>query len=639
ARVSIIEQSSAGTTFEITLPGIEATPESTEAGWFQRLGIGGAVPAMLANGKPEVPVIPVLLAIPNGASVYAQVTVKETRTFKVGDVLPQQPPLRGDEEPGPFRFDQAAYSVDAAYPGTDFIVVEPATWRDLEVANVRVYPVQVNAAKDEIVVATRLQVRVDYAGGAYPSVVADWMLPRYGRFVDNFAKLPVRPLTDYQQGVRCLVFTHPTFAANPWLTDSLLGWIRKRGYEFRVISKSSFTQSEVRDSIDNEYDQHSPPLLRWAMLVGEAEHIPLPSWTHDTFTMRGDWWYSELSGDNYPELGISRFSVMSTQDLESQMWKVLRYQRCPPAADSWLNRMLLVAHWNDSDTWRFPRVIRGCCAMPLAYHAHARDTLMGYRDNNVDLANALNAGRGVAVYQGHGNAWQWASWTQTGWPSWDVNDVMALSNGDRTPVVYQFSCDNSDITQDTCISEAWLRKCPGGGVAALGAAVHAWNLQNWGMCSTAIRATGDTWHIDTLTGTLNCPVFDIGGIKTFLDAYDAKYWWPTTYYLNSWVYIFLGDPTMPVWSGGIPVVPVVTKPAYVPLGDSYTINVTVRTGDNRPVELALVCAAKGSEVYTTAYTNWLGVAKLKVCASTSGLVHLTISEGHAQHGVAGASHT
>jgi hypothetical protein len=122
-----------------------------------------------------------------------------------------------------------------------------------------------------------------------------------------------------------------------------------------------------------------------------------------------------------------------------------------------------------------------------------------------------------------------------------------------------------------------------------------------------------------------------------VDAYVAKYWPGSPYPYNIWMYVVLGDPSMPVWTGGMPQFPTVTAPDSIPTGP-YNMNVTVRVA-GRPVEGALVCAWKGSEFYVAERTGASGQATLAVNAATPGQVKLTVSEGHAEHSIPGAAHT
>ncbi|OYD17429.1 hypothetical protein CH330_00140, partial [candidate division WOR-3 bacterium JGI_Cruoil_03_51_56] len=182
-----------------------------------------------------------------------------------------------------------------------------------------------------------------------------------------------------------------------------------------------------------------------------------------------------------------------------------------------------------------------------------------------------------------------------------------------------------------------MRKYPGGSVSALSATQPSYTLPNHGQCSTAVRATSDTWTINTTAGDYPGPVFSVSGVMAYMDAYLAKYWPGSPYYQNIYMYLTLGDPSMPVWSGGMPDYPAVTYPDSIPLGP-YNMNVTVQV-NSQPVENALVCAWKEGDFYVAGRTDATGNAVLETNAGTPGEVLVTVSEGHARHSTPGVAHT
>ncbi len=637
-RVTILSSSDTRTEFEVMIPGVLTSPTVVSGTEFVRVTLPGEVFAALEEGRPEVPKVSVLLGIPKGAPVSVQVLEREVKTIRLANVYPLQPPQLDNRPEPPFTIDWSFYSRDELYPCLDGALIETGVWRDLGVANIQVYPVQVNPGRGEVQVASRIRVRVEHLG-SLPRTVADWMMPVYSRYLDNFAQLRLRPETDYSAGVRYLVIAHSNWSSNSLLVDTLLGWVKKRGYEVRMISKSSYTAQEIKDSIRAEYNRHSPRALRWVLLVGEYAEVPMGSYSG---VGSSDFWYKDLepwpSGDNYPEIGLARISPSSTTDLQNQVRKIIKYQKSPPSTNNWLDNLTMVANSEDYPD-KYSGCVRGIYHMPKPYWNPALDTIMGRYKNNSDLASAINAGIGILPYRGHGSTTSWAAWS--GWPpsvSWVNANVDALSNGDLTPVVYNIACDCGNLSVSECLSEKWLRKFPGGGAASLAASQASYTYPNHGICSTLVRATCDTWTI-TVPGVRNYPnpVFNLADIHMRLDAYVAKYWPSAPYPDNIYMYNMLGDPAMPVWAGGMPQTPTVTHPATITTGP-YVLNVNVQVG-GRPVEGALVCAWKGTEFYVAERTNSSGNAALDVNAATGGSVLITVSEGHAQHSVSGVAHT
>ena len=68
---------------------------------------------------------------------------------------------------------------------------------------------------------------------------------------------------------------------------------------------------------------------------------------------------------------------------------------------------------------------------------------------------ALNVGRGIINYCGHGSS---SSWGTTGF---SITDVDALINDNMLPFIFSIACVNGEFEGKTCFAEAWLRATNG----------------------------------------------------------------------------------------------------------------------------------------------------------------------------------
>jgi len=71
------------------------------------------------------------------------------------------------------------------------------------------------------------------------------------------------------------------------------------------------------------------------------------------------------------------------------------------------------------------------------------------------VTTALNDGRGIVNYTGHGSD---ASWGTTGFSSAHVN---ALTNDGMLPFIFSVACVNGNFAGQTCFAESWLRATNG----------------------------------------------------------------------------------------------------------------------------------------------------------------------------------
>ncbi len=610
------------TILEIDLFGIEQNTEIVDGVAYTVLSIPGEPGTTQDIGFPQLPKICRTIGIPDEAKVSISIIESEYKTLENILIYPFQPPTTDERQEPPFTINRTAYEQDRFYPSENAIVAHQAQWRELYLANVEIVPFAYNAKRKELRVYHHLKVRITYTDGRLvQKTIEPWLARIYKKTIANYDILYASGLFDVRYldnpGIRYLVLCHPDYTQ---AIDSLVQWYNKRGIETRVISKVWTGYNEVKDSIRAEYNRNSPPVLRWALLVGDVDRMPTGTWGTTTIS---DYWFADLSPtlDLYAEIGVGRFSCADASDLANQVRKVLKYSKNPPM-EGWLNKSVLVAH-SEQYPGKYSACKRGIYNHNYPYYRFTMDTLMGQFVGNPAVAAAINEGRNVVNYRGHGDEDEWWQWGTTG--SWNIGDINALTNGDRTPIVYNICCRNHVITYSPmCIGEAWVRKYPGGAVASLGASVDSYTIPNHGLDSMLYRGLGDTVDL-VIPGvrTYYAPVWDLGWLLNLGNAHMVRY--HGSYGAdNARAYFWLGDPAMEVWTG-TPQTPDVTYPPSVPLGP-YDLTVTV-SASGSPVEGALVCARKSNEFYVYGYTNAFGQVTLSINATSVGEFDVTVS-GH-----------
>ena len=652
-QVRVTEQSNQGVTFEVTVPGIEVSAERRDGRDFSRVTFPGGHAAPLTVGRPEVPMIPVLLAVPTGARVSVRPVSAETQELQVSPVLPLQPPVPIGHQPAVLVFDQAYYAQDEVYPATEAAVKLKAGWHDLGVASIHVYPVQVNPGRGTIRVASRMAVRVDFSGGAYPQTVTGWMIPMYSRLVANWPELDLPPADIDTAAHEYLAIVSATYWRNPALWN-MLAWIAQRGYRVKTVQVAAPTRDTayIKGWIQGEYYSHNGA-LRWVLLVGGPEEQipvvrrpnPVPDREPHIPQRYGDFPYSDFDFDNFPEVGIGRIcgQGMSYDDLTAIVGKIMRYQLDPkgPSASSpysWLSTVQLVSHDGLPDppcTYEDVELVRN---LPLhfsdfdRFHIPGKDTSI----HNQDVIDAVNAGAGLLFYYGHGGPPFWFSWANP--DSWTAEQVGQLSNGNMTPVVLQHACDCGDITCATedCITESWIGKHEGGAVAAMGSTGWMYSdesIADWYFFFAIGDYDSSVTHGDR---TYSDPRVNLGDIRMLMNARQACNGEAGFLLISE---LLLGDPSMPVWTGGAPKKPLVTYQHMIPDTTPYSVSVSVVV-DSVPVCSALVCLSQPDsgndppvEVLDWARTDSAGIAVLVVPDGAQGDFNVTVTEGHVNENV------
>jgi len=652
--VRITRQSKRSTTIEFTAGPVSVDQVRLGGQAFQAVTVDGCNSGSSDLGKPQVPMAQLTLAVPNGATVSVRVLEVESETLDVPNVAPLQPETSGEKSGQPVALDEESCRRDELYPNRIVDVAHPAVWRDLQVATVRVCPVQVNPARGVVTVAKKVTARLEYSGGAYPKSVAAWMMPIYARVLDNSGALRLLPTNGPDDAVRYLVFRHSHYAQNEWLNESLVGWNNRRGYRARVIEADGMSCDEIEDTIRHYYGEpNQPPLgLRFVLLVGDVEEVPTKrgywgsGW--DDSVKLSDHWYSEVMRlmpadteaygvDMWPDVGVGRLAPRNsdTAGLSQQIAKIVNYEKRPDTTCDWLNKMLMVNYFNTNS--RFENLLDDIAAGPFYnYYAPTRSRISGRDKSNNDVRDSVNSGAGILLYAGHGQFFCWPEWNRDG-ESWGAGNVNALDNWPWTPVVFTVACSTSAFDRDgeDCLSEAWMRHGgwdSGGAVASYGATQNSSNDPNLLQCSTIVRALCDTTlRVQGPTRNYDAPVHLLGDVDMVVDAKIASRWANTANSQNIFMYMFFGDPAMPIWTGGVPRPAEVSYPDTIECGPCpFTIQVNVTDSNGtRPVEGALVCLSRDSDIYLTGRTDNNGYAKIVVVAETAGSIHVTVSEGHA----------
>jgi hypothetical protein len=484
------------------------------------------------------------------------------------------------------------------------------------------------------------------------------MPPLYRRLIQNYDDLRLTTAEQEPPGTKCLVFCDTAYYNDNYKNPALAGLLDTMtllGDSTEVISYPDPVGPQgygaIKQEIHNRYFGQDSA-LHWVLLVGDHDQIPQKLVSTNQGQAYSDYWYSDLtlgypdSCDSYPEIGIARLSPDKSganggnDDLSRQIAKIRAYMMGTHAGD-WVNKMTLVAHKDPSPD----SAVAGADTIPLQFYAGTRDTIRGHNSAvwNSTVANAVNQGTGVLIYLGHGEYDRWglqrqqepyAYWNTNG-EYWTEDEVGDLDSQDCTPVVFNLACQCGDLSQGTCLSEQWMRKYPGGAVASFGSTCTIDPPPANSQCSIAVRATRDYWSVPQHE-EYYAPAFDLGGIQMLMDAYIAKTY-PNTL-SNIYSFMWLGNPAMPVWSGGIPETATVNYPSQIPTGPQ-SFHVSVKTSSGRPFENARVCAYKPGDFYAVGLTNGNGDVWLSLTASSEDSFYVSASEGHVLLSSRGQQHT
>jgi len=608
--VQVLTSNVEKTVIAVEVPGVSVEDVVVGSARYQRLTLPECG-TTVEVGSPELPMIRATIAIPFGAEPTLRVVERSSETHPGYRIYPFQQPTTDASDSRSFSIDHHVYGQNALYPATRAWLGDEGIWRDLNVVVIEVAPFRFNPATGDLEVTTSITVEILHNAGRDASFLQEGeagISPRFERLyrgqVLNLDAIGVtgevaRPSVD-DPGTQYLIITHPDFET---AIQPLADWHQRRGLRTEVLVMNTTSYTQVKNEITNRYNNGE---LDYVLLVGDVNYIPVYYWSGHL----SDIWYACITGspDLYADLGLGRLSVTSASQVEDQVDKILLYAKSPPLGD-WLMKVVLVAHKEGA-----PGKYVGCKEYIRNYiisgHGLTIDTIYGHLSSgtNAAVTAAINDGRNIVNYRGHGMTGYWQAWSYYN-ENWTTGNVYSLSNGEQTPIVFNIACNNHQI-QYACLGEVWMSKYPGAAVASLGASDPSYTTPNHDF---------DKQLFDAI---YNEAIWDIGYVLN-----DASY---ETMMLhgyygqeNTKMYFWLGDPATEVWTA-IPSQLDGEHPGTVPLGPS-SFTVTVTSGGS-PVQGALVCASKGTEVHETGLTNFSGQVTLSIDVATPGELLVTATK-------------
>ncbi len=531
--------------------------------------------AYLEDGYPVVPIAGRMFRLPPRSGVVVEVLNAEFETIENIDLAIS---LGGEE----LDYGYPENPVDEWFPGELVSVGEPAIFHNFRVTNLLTFPVQVNTARREARVYSRIDVEIRFEGedgrntlDHWPTHISEAMLPFY-RMLADWDENELDEYTLYRGRVQVICTNTLRNAAEfqPWKE-----WKLQKGWELDFLTQDDaqgFNATSIRNELIARWGE-SEIKYDYVVVVGDNQgaYIVPPGGS------QGDQPYSCVVGnDNLSDVGIGRISIQTAAQLTTYVNKVLAYERDPNLQNtSWYLRGV-VTLTNNTDS------VGKICL--LRYFRHG---LLNIGYTQVDTswvgngANAVAVARinaGVSVYSTRG-------YINTGL---DQGTINALTNDFKTPVVCDVTCGTGNWTTGTGINEAYMlagtANTPRGAIGAFGMATSATEpLFNNPMCAgvgwTLFGSRQPTMGDMSLGARVNLwnnfhGLGDEGRMNSFLDWFNL-----------------MGDPIAWVWTC-IPQVMEVTASNAIQLGQN---NYDVLVEDNgEPLVGAWVTLYK-SDVHET----------------------------------------
>jgi hypothetical protein len=588
------------------------------------------------SGKPQLPVVTYLIAVPMQDVSLKIIDTKIDSTTFVDKVYPAQLP-QADSDMNvnyDFVFDEEFYQQDIDYPGKLSNIVYSGNLRDISFVKIEFYPVQYNPKQkivtiyDEITIGVswdkneKVSVESDFHNShffnMYENTFSNWQgFLSHTQFIESSDSSDF-PLDD--QGCDLLIITHPDFFTK---SNELANWKESKGFITNIIGTDEVggSSNDIINYIQNAYDTWEPR-PSYVLLVGDNEYIPTSKSSTDIYYVTVD------GSDYYPDICIGRIPADSAQEANIMIQKILNYEQNPPSSEEFYDNFVVAAYFQDDEnngyeTRRFVRTseevrdylitedfigeriyVTESYIDPTHYNngpygdgEPLPEELLrpnfAWDGNSDDIINAIENGVFILNHRDHGFADGWGD------PYFDSNHVHDLTNGELLPVVFSLNCQSGQFDNYECFCEEFVRQEGGGAIASFGASRTSYSGYNDYLC----RGFYDCqWpEFDPEIGG-DTPMYTLGQILNYGKTYMAETWGDPWGYERITFEMFhcFGDPTMEIWSA----YPADINMDYTFNGESLEMTIT---GNDIPIENALVCLSQETGFYTKGYTDGSGM--------------------------------
>jgi len=472
AAVRVLESDGQRTVLEITVGGFEAAPVDIDGKTYyhiflDREGIAHDL------GFPALPNIRRSVIIPDDQEMALTILAADYVDYTDLPVAPSKGHIKRSVNPEkvPYTFDRF-YQTSGTYPRDIVEADAPHIIRDYRGLVVDANVFRYTPATQTLRVYTRLTIEVAPVGPGLVNVLQ--RTRQFDKLDPQFDKLYANHFLNYGDSSRytpvmetgsLLIITYDAFLG---AMQPLVEWKNQKGLPTTMVGLGTVgsTWTQIQAYIQNEYDTNG---ITYVLLVGDDTQMPKPSSDSDPV-------YSLVAGgDSYPDLFIGRFSAENSTHVATQVERTITYERDQAAGATWPQYGFGLAsnegpgHFGEYDNQHLDNIRVDL----LGYGYLAVDQIYAPTATIAQVSAAINAGRGICNYTGHGGP---SSWVTTGFSNTNVN---ALTNDNMLPFICSVACNNGTFTSTTCFAEAWLRASNGGVPTGAVACYMSYISQDW----------------------------------------------------------------------------------------------------------------------------------------------------------------
>ena len=440
----------------------------------------GGVPNLEA-GTPDLPKMAQSIIIPDLAHMELSIVESEFVEFFMENLISSKGNLTRNINPAsvPYTFGQA-YETDEFYPQDIVFMRNPYIMRTVRGQAIVFQPIQYNPIQRTLRVYTHIKVNIQQNGMSQINPLTRRPAKGGSR---EFENIYAEHFLNYSTNSRyellgeegpMLVVCYGEFMES---MQPFVEWKNYKGILTEMVDVADIGGSdEIEAFVETKYYDDG---IAFVLFVGDIDQIPSPRYSDGAGSNSpADPSYGFVAGsDYYPEIIIGRFSAENTSHVETMINRTIEYEMDPdPTADWYKKGSGFASDQGPGDDGE----------LDYEHLDNIRDDLLGFTYVEVDQIYdpsgtvedgevALNEGRSIVNYTGHGSNGSWGN----GCPM-NQTDVNGLVNMGMYPFIWSVACVNGEFHIGTCFAETWLRATgangvPTGAIAVLMSTVN----QSW----------------------------------------------------------------------------------------------------------------------------------------------------------------
>ncbi|NOU46628.1 MAG: hypothetical protein HOO86_06145 [Bacteroidales bacterium] len=444
--------------------------------------------SMLETGAPDLPIYAVSTIIGNDASMEVRILSSEYTDFQGIEIAPSKGNFSRQINPDdiPYTYGEI-YNHDAFYPANLSILQTPYILRDLRGQAVTVQPFSYNPIQKILRVFHTFTIELFKNGtggenqlttGRTQLTVDPEFNQLYAHHFINYGVHQQRYPTVEEEGNMLVICHGPYMEA----MAPFIAWKKQIGRPIEIIDVATIgsTPAIIKAFVTDYYNNNG---LTYLLLVGDHQHVP--SYNNTSSGGYSDNYYAYLEGsDSFNELFVGRFSAETVTHVETQVEKIITYERDMAPTVDWVDVGMGVSRNEGAGNGH-----NGGEA-DYQHIDFIRDSLLNFTyttvhreyDGNVPglpnttaamISQRINDGVSIINYCNHGSQNSWSV------GNYSTSHVDALTNTDRWPIVWAVACDNGRFTNGTCFAETWMRATDNGEPTGAIGTMMSWISQPW----------------------------------------------------------------------------------------------------------------------------------------------------------------